>query len=520
MIKLNNNIKKRNSTLDLAKKFLNEQIEKKEFVINNTEIPTKEVREFLQANNYLYSPCKYIYIIKDDKVPNKYALEHNYFNIISKLWQVVSWKIALNYHIGKTTKIKNIEIITTTKNWEMNLGEDDTYIVKYRKSEIFREIEKVKINNSNIYIETATSYLINNFNEDNTNDEDFKILLWTTNFMLWDIKNFIEKWTSIKSLSRMALRYKENNNPRNYTLIKTALKQTGKRFNYSKETKAWWDTEELSKLFSTSLEYDNTSPDVNPKIERFKNYINKLEKQCENYLEKENFSNIKFEKLNNLLKNVEHNIVNDSYHSLTIENYKVTKKDIDILKDEIPEEKNKDIQNKLIIKWYLSAYKEIVEQIKIDYWYGMKINKSFIKNINWKLFFEISKAKWFDFNNDYRTHNVEITWSKHLPPDHRLIDEYMDIFIEYINKLDNSDKAWIIKKAIMTHFLFVYIHPFWDGNWRTARFLMNYTLGSEKLNWITILSHKKDEYIKTLKKASENEDITSFTSLIINYLKE
>jgi Fic family protein len=96
----------------------------------------------------------------------------------------------------------------------------------------------------------------------------------------------------------------------------------------------------------------------------------------------------------------------------------------------------------------------------------------------------------------------------------------MSMFVDYVNKIDTSEKEWIIKKAVMTHFLFVYIHPFGDWNWRTARFLMNHVLWSEKLDWITILSDRKKEYIESLKKASENEDISDFTNLITYYLKQ
>lgn len=523
MDKLNDKIQKNDgkSALDLAKIFLDKQIQNKEFVVDFTKIPNRRVREFLKANDYLYSPCKFIYIIKDNKLSKKNALEHNYFNVVSKLWGVVTWDIALNYHLWKTVKVKNIDIITPSKNWEMNLWEDDTYVVRYQKSDKYRDVEKVTINNAKVFIETPTSYLINNFNDENTNNEDFKVLLSSTNFMLGDIKKFIEKWASISSLSRMALWYKDNEKPRNYTLIKTALQQSGKQLNYSKWSEVWWDTEELSKLFSSSLDYSTEpTPDINPKIARFDNYINKLDKQCDDYLNNEDLSKVEFRELDTLLNNIEQNIVHDSYHSLTIENYKVTREDIDILRDpEKKEDKAEDIQNKLTIKWYLHAYKEVVDQIKIDYWYSAKINKSFITHINWLLFSEIAKAKWFEINDKYRTHNVEITWTKHLPPDHILVEDYMNLFTNYINNIDTSDKAWIIKKAIMTHFVFVYIHPFGDGNWRTARFLMNHTLGSDKLDWITILSDRKKEYIDALKQASEGEDISAFTKLITDYLK-
>jgi hypothetical protein len=87
MDKLNDKIQKNDgkSALDLAKIFLDKQIQNKEFVVDFTKIPNRRVREFLKANDYLYSPCKFIYIIKDNKLSKKNALEHNYFNVVSKL---------------------------------------------------------------------------------------------------------------------------------------------------------------------------------------------------------------------------------------------------------------------------------------------------------------------------------------------------------------------------------------------------------------------------------------------------
>jgi len=76
----------------------------------------------------------------------------------------------------------------------------------------------------------------------------------------------------------------------------------------------------------------------------------------------------------------------------------------------------------------------------------------------------------------------------------------MDLFTDYVNSIEINTNEDRIRKAVMTHFLFVYIHPFGDGNGRTGRFLMNHALGSEKLDWITILADNKKEYIDALKK--------------------
>jgi len=516
--------KKKLSVMEQAKEFLDKQIHKKEFVIDDKKIPNRRVREFLQASDFLYSPCKYMYIIKDNTIPDNQVLEQNYFNIVSRLaqWNIVTGELALNHHIWKTAKVDEVDIVTQSKNGEVKLGNNETYVVRYQKSEKWRDVEKAEINGAKVYIETPTSYLINNFSDEAVKNEDFNVLLNSTNFMLNDIETFVQKWASIRGLSQMALWYKENDNMRNYTLIKTALQKNGKWIDYGKTHNTDEDTKALNALFSSTIDYgdiNEPTPDKSPKIVRFEKFIDKLDTQCSEYLDSLDLWDVRTQDLDKLLENIEHNVAHDSYHSLTIENYNVSIEDINILNDPINHEKeSEEIQNKLTIKWYLRSYKMVVDQIKLDYWNGAHINKNFITTINNNLFQDIADSKNYELQNEYRKHNIEITGTTHLPPNFNLVEEYMDVFLEYINDIEVKTKEDKIRKAVMTHFLFVYIHPFGDGNGRTARFLMNHTLWSDKLDWVTVLSDRKKEYIDGLKKASEKEDITDFTKVITRYL--
>ncbi len=66
---------------------------------------------------------------------------------------------------------------------------------------------------------------------------------------------------------------------------------------------------------------------------------------------------------------------------------------------------------------------------------------------------------------DVQTGNVIYT-----PPSHIYLEELMDAFCHYAND-HNKDALFVhpISKAIILHFLIGYIHPFSDGNGRTAR---------------------------------------------------
>jgi len=72
----------------------------------------------------------------------------------------------------------------------------------------------------------------------------------------------------------------------------------------------------------------------------------------------------------------------------------------------------------------------------------------------------------------YRSENVVIAGAEHLPPDHLHVQAQMG---ELITRYRESD-AHPLARAAQLHSQFVKIHPFIDGNGRTARLLMNLDL--------------------------------------------
>jgi integrase len=68
----------------------------------------------------------------------------------------------------------------------------------------------------------------------------------------------------------------------------------------------------------------------------------------------------------------------------------------------------------------------------------------------------------------YRNHPVYIRGSRHTPLPERAVLDAMRTLCELMKEEENA-----IVRAILGHFVFVYIHPYMDGNGRTARFIMN-----------------------------------------------
>nr|WP_241689414.1 Fic family protein [Ligilactobacillus salivarius] len=73
---------------------------------------------------------------------------------------------------------------------------------------------------------------------------------------------------------------------------------------------------------------------------------------------------------------------------------------------------------------------------------------------------------------------------------------------------------------IYLHQKFVSIHPFFDGNGRTARLLMNLSLTEEGYPVINIQPDRKsrEKYMEALAHSRQNGDLTLFENIIIDYV--
>ena len=74
-------------------------------------------------------------------------------------------------------------------------------------------------------------------------------------------------------------------------------------------------------------------------------------------------------------------------------------------------------------------------------------------------------------------------------------------------------------RAVLGHFMLVYIHPYMDGNGRMARFLMNVMLSSGGYRWTIIHVERRKEYMEALEAASTQFHITPFVELLVGLLR-
>ena len=81
-------------------------------------------------------------------------------------------------------------------------------------------------------------------------------------------------------------------------------------------------------------------------------------------------------------------------------------------------------------------------------------------------------------------------------------------------RMEHDTFASPIEKAAWIHAEFVKIHPFQDGNWRTARLMMNYHLLANNFPPTSIKLKNKEEYFSALEEYAMQDSLTSFSSLL------
>ena len=118
----------------------------------------------------------------------------------------------------------------------------------------------------------------------------------------------------------------------------------------------------------------------------------------------------------------------------------------------------------------------------------------------------------------YRTENVVISGARHVPPKHYEMSLLMQkLILEY--KKDWCDYHPVVRAALL-HGEFVKIHPFIDGNGRTARLLLNFELMRSGYMPIIIKNDSRAKYYDVIDLAHTSMNYGPFIALIAGLVVE
>ncbi len=120
----------------------------------------------------------------------------------------------------------------------------------------------------------------------------------------------------------------------------------------------------------------------------------------------------------------------------------------------------------------------------------------------------------------YRSEQVFISGTDFLPPSPKEIPGDMAAFVRWANEIKASTHP--VEWAALTHLRFVNIHPFVDGNGRTARLLTNLMLLNAGYGMVIVPPVLRGEYMRALRVSHSEKapDTAAFVSFIAECVLE
>lgn len=138
----------------------------------------------------------------------------------------------------------------------------------------------------------------------------------------------------------------------------------------------------------------------------------------------------------------------------------------------------------------------------------MNITEDTIKRLH-RLFYQKVDA---DQSGQYRTIQVYISGTEYIPPSPEEVPQFMKHLADQISS--SRSTLHPIELAAMAHKRLVDIHPFVDGNGRTARLLMNLILVNAGYGVVSIPPIWRNDYINAMSASRLHNDMEPFSELI------
>ena len=157
--------------------------------------------------------------------------------------------------------------------------------------------------------------------------------------------------------------------------------------------------------------------------------------------------------------------------------------------------------------------KECLDYIKS---YKGELNIEFIEKVNGIL----TKNTGVVYTGRIRFFDVRIQGSNHVPPPHAEVKKYMVNLIKWYSA--NKNKLHPFELATLIHAKLAWIHPFEDGNGRTARTIMNFVLMKKGFPMFFIPFEKREDYYQSLDFADKDdykEYVAKMFRLIIDQVR-
>jgi len=222
------------------------------------------------------------------------------------------------------------------------------------------------------------------------------------------------------------------------------------------------------------------------------------------------------------LRQVDDIYVTDAYHSLSIEGYRVSAELIERVRSGAwnPDAIKADREHRdaLAARGYWLAFQSVRECVRrvlenenpgkvAGEEHGEWYRQLFTPSVTAGLLKPSDLA-------GYRNGPVYVRNSMHVPPNSDAVLDMMPVLFDLI-----AEEAEACVRVVLGHFMFVYIHPYFDGNGRTGRFLMNVMMAAGGHPWTIIPVERRAEYMEALEQASVHKNIAPFADFLASLVK-
>ena len=188
-----------------------------------------------------------------------------------------------------------------------------------------------------------------------------------------------------------------------------------------------------------------------------------------------------------------------TYNSNGIEGNSLTLKETFLVINEGITIKGKPLKDHLEAKNYYEALEYLSDLVEKDR--KQTISEQLIRNLHQVVMQETEK----EWAGKYRNSNVIIGGAEHKPPDAISVSYQMAKLIKWWQ--DHQKNLDVIELASIIHHKLVYIHPFFDGNGRTARLIMNLILMQGGYPLVVVLKNDRKKYYRVLSEADKDNVI-------------
>lgn len=186
-----------------------------------------------------------------------------------------------------------------------------------------------------------------------------------------------------------------------------------------------------------------------------------------------------------------------TYNSNGIEGNSLTLKETYLVISEGVTVKNKPLKDHLEAKDHYEALEFVMGLV--EHKKPQTVSEQLIRTLH-QIVVRDTEKEWA---GRYRNSSVFITGATHKPPDAILISEHMARLIRWLRQ--EQVRLHPIELAALIHHKFVHIHPFFDGNGRVGRLLMNVIIMREGYPLAVILKNDRKKYYDSLAKSDRGD---------------